>query len=182
MSDVVELDNEPNDLAESDSTSTGETVSSEIPDELHTTLMSLENQDVLATEQTSDSDEQREGSDVEPATAESDTDYHETSLDKTTQRSGKPMPLATPSVTERPAQAQSSSQTALSTSLPPRTPLAAADDDEDAISSIFDTDDNALKHSPQHSSGWYTIVVFAGMVIVGVLGAVVFYYMTNNGF
>lgn len=172
----------------------------DLPAELHASLMSLEGDDTSSPAANDDTARLAEQADhvdqtpaTEPTTSEpsaeatqsadtADTPAAETeSPTPVAVNSPSPEPLATPTKVE-PKTAPATA--GLATSLPPRTPTPAAqpdDDEDDSTTSIFNTDDQPLKHQPKHSSGWYTIMVFAGMVIVGVLGAVVFYMMTNNG-
>lgn len=73
---------------------------------------------------------------------------------------------------------------AISPSLPPRMPATSPlvpEERDDSATSIFDTEDQPMKHLPKHSSGWYIILVIAGMVVIGALGGVAFYYVTNGG-
>ena len=67
--------------------------------------------------------------------------------------------------------------------LPSRTPTTALDAaDDDSSTSIFDTTEHdGIKPAPKHSSRWYTVMIFLGMAVLGVLGGVfVFYFMISN--
>lgn len=71
----------------------------------------------------------------------------------------------------------------MSPALPSRTPTESVDsgEDEDVHSSIFDTPtQDEQKSQTKHTSSWYTIVIFAGMVMIGILCAVVYYFVTNG--
>lgn len=70
-----------------------------------------------------------------------------------------------------------------SPALPSRTPTESVDNflDDEAHSSIFETaTQDELRAPGRHTSSWYTVVIFAGMVMIGVLCAVVYYFITSG--
>lgn len=172
------------------STESESSINSNLPEELQAALMSLEGDDASSVAnpdlENDDAAQSAVSADEEPAKDTPQTTKKpadNTSADPAPETAAKksptPQPLASPTTVKRVPQ----ETTTLSTSLPSRTPpatLDADDNDDDVSTSIFNTDEQPLKHQPKHSSGWYTIMVFVGMVVVGVLGAVVFYMMTNN--
>lgn len=122
--------------------------------------------DVLSLEQDSTS----QAAAAQPVVTESPSSIDSPEAPSTTR------PVASPNSTD-------SGDRPLSGALPPRLGSSASEEPEDVppAKSIFDTDDpQPMKHKINLKSGWFVMVAIASILLVGIIGGVIVFMLSNG--